>query len=109
MIVVLPAPVAPTNATLPLGSTRKETSFRIQSSPWYANQTFSKTTEPFSLAGAAARLASHTLVSGSSTPGLVSISARKRSVEAIDDCITEYFADKSRRGKKKRRIQATKT
>ena len=32
-----------------------------------------------------------------------------RSALAIEDCITEYFADRSRSGMKKRRIQSTNT
>jgi len=41
--------------------------------------------------------------------GFRSNSSKIRSLLAIDDCITEYFADRSRSGMKKRRIQSMNT
>ena len=45
----------------------------------------------------------------SRTAGSVSSSWKMRSQDAIDDCITEYLAERSRSGMKKRRIQSKKT
>ena len=39
----------------------------------------------------------------------LSISSKMRSALAIDDCITEYLADRSRNGMKNRRIRSMKT
>ncbi len=103
MIVVLPAPVAPTNAALEPGSTRNDTSRSTQSSSLrYENQTRSNSTAPRRSPGRIGRTAS----GGSSTAGSVSSSSKIRSALAIDDCITEYFADRSRSGRKKRRVQS---
>ena len=57
--------------------------------------------DPVSMAPAAA--------SRSSIPTSVSSSWKIRSAPAIEDCMTEYLADRSRRGMKKRRIQSMKT
>ena len=77
----------------------------------YENQTCSNSTEPRRPAlgqrrELPAREIGATAGSASTMPGLRRRAARKmRSLLAIEDCMTEYFADRSRSGMKKRRIQ----
>ena len=93
MMVVFPAPVAPTNATRWPGSIAKETSRRTGSPSTYSNVTCSNAILP-----ALARRGS----AGVWISTGVSINAKIRSEEAMAACSTLNFSDMSLIGRKKR-------
>ena len=118
MIVVLPAPVAPTIATFSPGSTRNDTSLSTHSFALVGEPDVLEL-HPCRLERGASPAAARPLETNrtgrkasaparSSTAGSVSSSWKMRSALAIEDCITEYLADRSRSGMKKRRSRSMK-
>ena len=95
MIEVLPAPVAPTSATLWPGSTVKSISDKTGGPSPYANDTPSKPTRPSTAAGRTASF-------GLSTSGFVSSRPKMRSEAAIAACSTLNFSERSEIGRQKR-------
>ena len=122
MIVVFPAPVAPTRATDRPGATSKLTSRSVQPSsagaaaaaaageaagapPAYVNQTSSNATRPSTAAGRAA-------AGGLTTSAFVSRRPKMRSDEAIAACSTLNFSERSEIGRQNRSeywMKATRT
>src|SRR5216117_697644 len=90
--VDLPSPVAPTRPTCSPAATRNVQSRRTYASPSYANQTLWN-----SMAGTEDRGSGTTdRASGATIVGSRSSSPKILSADAMADCITVYFAPRSR-------------
>ncbi len=89
----LPAPVAPTSATVRPGGTWNETPFRISSPFLYEKRTSSNATSPRRGPGGATGSA------GAVIAGCASRSWKIRSEEAIAACRMLYFSERSMSGR----------